>query len=451
MSYVQKRGNKLIKAKTKADELSTARTIAISGGATGTATSFDGSGNITIPVTALDVSKASAGTLPVDRGGTGQTSVANIQAGKDGDGNTITTTYATKQELNNALEGAVTILPNTTLPTSPSEGVFYLVPTDTANVYDRYIWEGNAWVNLGVSSLNLTNYATKANAVNSFSVSGTTVTYTKADGTTTGTFTTQDENVKCSLGTTTKAYVTGTTSATTATTGQVFDTGVYLSTTAGELVATTFKGALDGNASSATEFASNTSVALTGDVTGSTSSKAGWSVATTLASSGVTAGDYGPSDNASPAHAGTFSVPAFTVDAKGRVTAASTKTITLPASGNTDTKVDVTLGKTTKAYILGTSTTPTASAQGVTALADTGVYLSTTAGELVATTFTGALNGTADKATKDASGNTITTTYTTDANFTKTIDALYDVTNSLSNLLQFLFDYYEITATSDSE
>lgn len=34
-----------------------------------------------------------AGTLPVAAGGTGQTSIANIQAGKDGDGNTIATFY----------------------------------------------------------------------------------------------------------------------------------------------------------------------------------------------------------------------------------------------------------------------------------------------------------------------------------------------------------------------
>ena len=41
---------------TTATKLATARTIALSGGATGTATSFDGSGNITIPVTALSPS-----------------------------------------------------------------------------------------------------------------------------------------------------------------------------------------------------------------------------------------------------------------------------------------------------------------------------------------------------------------------------------------------------------
>lgn len=56
-----------------ATKLTIARTIAISGGATGTATSFDGTGNITIPVTALDMGNASAGTLVVARGGTGTT------------------------------------------------------------------------------------------------------------------------------------------------------------------------------------------------------------------------------------------------------------------------------------------------------------------------------------------------------------------------------------------
>jgi hypothetical protein len=53
--------------------LQTTRTIAISGGATGTATSFNGSANITIPVTGLNVSTADSGTLAVTRGGTGVT------------------------------------------------------------------------------------------------------------------------------------------------------------------------------------------------------------------------------------------------------------------------------------------------------------------------------------------------------------------------------------------
>ena len=50
-----------------------------------------------------------------------------------------------------------------------------------------------------------------------------------------------DTKVTNTLATTTKAYVTGTTSASTNTGTQVFDTGVYLDTTAGCLAATSFK------------------------------------------------------------------------------------------------------------------------------------------------------------------------------------------------------------------
>ena len=74
--------------------------------------------------------------------------------------------------------------------------------------------------------------------------SGTTITITKGDGST-STITTQDTNtdtkVTNTLATTTKAYITGTTSATTNTGTQVFDTGVYLDTTAGGLNATSYK------------------------------------------------------------------------------------------------------------------------------------------------------------------------------------------------------------------
>lgn len=50
-----------------ANTLSTARTIAISGGATGTATSFDGSTNVTIPVTDLNATNLTSGTVPAAR------------------------------------------------------------------------------------------------------------------------------------------------------------------------------------------------------------------------------------------------------------------------------------------------------------------------------------------------------------------------------------------------
>ena len=198
----------------------------------------------------------------------------------------------------------------------------------------------------------VSGFETKANAITGLSVSGKTITYAKGDGST-GTITTQDTNdnnkTAQTHSTTNAAYpilLKNGTGTGTVTNGTIFDADATINPSTGVITALGFAGPLTGNvtgdctgssgsckgnAATATQFSANKSVALTGDVTGSASSKAGWSVATTLADSGVTAGSYGPSANASPASKGTFSVPYITVDAKGRVTAASTKTITLPA------------------------------------------------------------------------------------------------------------------------
>ena len=79
-------------------------------------------------------------------------------------------------------------------------------------------------------------------------------------------FTDTNTKVTNTLATTTKAYITGTTSATTNTGTQVFDTGVYLDTTAGKLTATTFNGttgALSGN------LTVGGTITATGTITGS--------------------------------------------------------------------------------------------------------------------------------------------------------------------------------------
>lgn len=93
--------------------------------------------------------------------------------------------------------------------------------------------------------------------------------YLRADGTW-ATPTNTDTKVTNTLNTTAKAYITGTTSATTNTGTQVFDTGVYLGTTAGSLVATTFQGALSGNATSAstsTKLTTSRNFSVTGAAT----------------------------------------------------------------------------------------------------------------------------------------------------------------------------------------
>ena len=116
-------------------------------------------------------------------------------------------------------------------------------------------------------------------------------------------------------------------------------------------------------------------------------------------------------------------------DGKGHVTGLSVTSGKIPANPNTDTKVNVVARGTTKSYLLGTTTSPTSTAQAVTSVAETGVYFDTTAATLVATTFKGALAGNAStatsatKATQDASGNVITTTYATKEELTNTVAA----------------------------
>ena len=118
------------------------------------------------------------------------------------------------------------------------------------------------------------------------------------------------------------------------------------------------------------------------------------------ATSGASAGSYGDSGNQTPAYGGTFKVPYITVNNTGHVTSISQHTVKIPASDNTDTKMNVTLGTTSKAYLVGVTTAPTSTAQALTGISDTGVYLDTTAGQLTATTFKGALSGNATSANK---------------------------------------------------
>ena len=76
-----------------------------------------------------------------------------------------------------------------------------------------------------------------------------------------------DEKVKSVVDTTTQAYLVASTSDSTATGTLIKDTGVYLDTTAGKLVATTFAGALIGNASTATALVNSRNFSITGGAT----------------------------------------------------------------------------------------------------------------------------------------------------------------------------------------
>ncbi len=176
--------------------------------------------------------------------------------------------------------------------------------------------------------------------------------------------------------------------------GATYTTKVTITPNTGTVTATTFSGALSGNASTATKFASAQAITLTGDVTGTVSSQAGWTVATTLKNSGVTAGSYGPSANATPGYGATFNVPYITVDAAGRITAASTKTVKIPASDDTNNKVTQTVSTTDSTYpILASATANATATTTTTTVFGTDVKLNPKTGIITATGFSGPLTG----------------------------------------------------------
>lgn len=76
-----------------ATSLATPRTIALTGGVTGTATAFDGSKNIQIPVTSVNPNNLSS-AVPVTKGGTGATNAANARTALEA-GYTIRRTITT--------------------------------------------------------------------------------------------------------------------------------------------------------------------------------------------------------------------------------------------------------------------------------------------------------------------------------------------------------------------
>jgi hypothetical protein len=231
--------------------------------------------------------------------------------------------------------------------------------------------------------------------IKGLSVSGKTITYTKGDGTT-GTITTQDTNTdthhqaKNIVGASTTATANAT-SSNGSTYLNLIENGAVRSThkisgTGATTVTSDSNGNITINSTNTTYSAATTSAngLMTSAMVTKLNGIAEGANKYTHPNSGATAGSYGPSANASPGHSGTFSVPYLTVNAAGHITAVSTKTITLPADNNTDTKVTNTVNTTTKYYVTGSSS---ASTNTGTQIFDTNVYVDATAGKFVATTM----------------------------------------------------------------
>ena len=127
----------------------------------------------------------------------------------------------------------------------------------------------------------------------------------------------------------------------------------------GNFSAGAISASLSGNASTATALATGRTIALTGDVgytSGTFDGTANVTGTATLANTAVTAGSYGSAT----------AIPVFTVDAKGRLTAASTASITTTLAIAGDTGTDsVALATDTVTFVGGTGITSTVAAVGV--------------------------------------------------------------------------------------
>ena len=203
---------------TTASKLATARTIAIAGAVTGTATSFDGSANISINTTAVAGAKVT-GTVP-----------AAAKATQDSAGQAINTTYIKNLTVSGKVitftrgdnttgtittQDTNTTYSNMTAATADAAGKAGLVPAPAAGAQAKFLRGDGTWqVPTNTDSKVLQTVSTTA-----------------------GEF---------------ALLAKDQTAVTTTTRGSVFASGVTVNPSTKTITATTFKGALTGNATTAT-------------------------------------------------------------------------------------------------------------------------------------------------------------------------------------------------------
>ncbi len=353
---------------TTANTLTSNRTFSITGGATSAAVNFNGSGNVALNVTEIN-GAAVTGTVS-----NAQNAVQATKASQDGQGRTISTTYAiksdtyTKAEVDSKISSVYkyqgSVATEGDLPSTNQ------VIGDVWNVEEsdkNFAWDGTRWDPIG-GTIDLSAYST-----------------------------TEQADAK------------------------------YLGIKSKAVSATT--------ADKATTLANTRTLSLSGDATGSQTfnGAANADIKVTLSSTGVIAGSYGPETNTTLQFGDSFVVPYVTVDSKGRVEGAQQVTITIPEAPTTVTGNAGTATKLQTARTIALSGAVTGTATSFDGSVD--ITIATTAVD--GTTVTGVVPE-ATKATQDKNGNDITTQYIAksvyDAKVTELTELITDLQTRLATV-----------------
>lgn len=247
---------------TKANQLTTARTIAIGGAVTGTATSFNGTANITIDTTRVNLEDAGMyGELPITHGGTGRTDgkVVGLVTKRTIDGisfdGTANISHFGTCSTAAATAAKVVSCSNFTLATGSRIIVQFTVTNSAASPTLNVNNTGAKAITYRNSAITAGYLA--ANRVYEFVYDGTNYELVGDINTDTNT----DTKVTQTVTTTNAEYpilasVDANKTATSTTTTR-FDSGITLNPGTNTITAGTFKGALSGNASTASKATSD--------------------------------------------------------------------------------------------------------------------------------------------------------------------------------------------------
>ena len=311
--------------------------------------------------------------------------------GKSYDGSSAVSITATELRTHLGIDNALhfvgltttTIADNSTTTTITVDGKSHTAVAGDVVLYsdNEYVFDGSKWLELGDGSSHAlkTNTITAGNGLTGGGQVGSNPTLNVGQG---NGITVEADTVSAKAGNGITVDATGINHADTSSQasvtadGRKYITGVTLDTyghvtgltTGTETVTDTNQkikaGSVTFGADDTVEIVAGTNVAISGDATnkkitisatdtnthnshavisgkkadGSTDIKGTASSGDiTLGDSGVTAGEYGPTANQTPAYGATFNVPDIKVNAKGIVTSVVNRTVKIPASDNTDT------------------------------------------------------------------------------------------------------------------